>query len=212
MVELIDIAQAAIKWGNKKQPQSLTKPLYMVQQSLDFLESLNQIEESGNRLDLGEIKWTIPLYDKTSDAKDNAKEDLRVISIDEIKKNQDAKIATDLQKYEDSKKENKISDAWAKDEKNVKYESTFDIKFPLYKQPETFVKDLIFEDEVNLFALDLGLDYKQSYELSKRIPAFPALKIGLEGGLGLGIKTKVDAKLYASDLYNYAKNQESPKN
>ena len=39
-----------------------------------------------------------------------------------------------------------------------KYKGDFNITFPLYQEPEKFVKDLIFEDRIDLLSLVLDLE------------------------------------------------------
>ena len=206
VVELIDVANAAITWSQNKQPKSITKPLFVIDQSLKFLNSLATVDES-QKLSLGDIKWTIPLYQSTEDANQKASEELgKVLSKEDVQKIQDEKIAKDLDRYEQNKKANNIADAWSSSNKETKYKGDFNITFPLYHEPEKFVKDLIFEDRIDLLSLVLDLEYKQTYDFDQRIAAFPALKIGLEGGVGIGLKTRIDSSLKATDLYGYAKN------
>ena len=125
VVELIDIANAAITWSQNKQPESITKPLFVIDQSLKFLNSLATVDES-KELSLGTINWSIPLYQSTEDANQEASKELdNVLKKEDVQKIKDEKIAKDLDRYEQNKKENDIKEAWSTSNKeNTKEIST----------------------------------------------------------------------------------------
>jgi hypothetical protein len=87
---------------------------------------------------------------------------------------------------------------------NPLFTSNSKIEFPVLSDPIGYVTKYFTEGSADLFNVDLDLGFAQNFDVSVPIPAFPVVKVGIQGGVDAKLKTKISSSLDAAALSRLA--------
>ena len=194
-VEFVDVALAAKSLLSGEEAISITPAVKAAENVFTVIDQLKKIDaENGNEYtSLGDFSFS---YDLNSVAPGAANTKAQVVP--QPQPSTDNNSPTSLTKAKDVL--SRQIDSAKNPPQSNKFTSNTSISLPVLSDPKNFIAQYFSTGQADVFDINIDLGFAQQFGASVPVPAFPMVKVGIEGGVDANIKTTIKSSLSASDI------------